>query len=280
MAKTTVAIIGVGLMGGSLGLALKRTGRYRVIGIGRSRTKLRDAQRRRAIDAASTDEAAVRDADIVVIATPVTLIAPTLKRLLPFLKSGALVTDVGSVKTSVLKAVAQLKLPRSVSFVGGHPLAGSHRVGMSAARADLYRGATCVLVPLKGARTARIAKLWKDAGAVPLTLSAQAHDRSVALISHLPHAIAHALVHAVRGAANQTHLKKLFAGSFRDMTRVASADPEQWRQIFQMNQPEVRHALKTFRRELTRFEKALSHSSLASYLGPSHRYRRPLFHGQ
>ncbi len=279
MTKTTVAIVGVGLMGGSLGLALKRTGRYRVFGIGRSRAKLRSALRLKAIDRAFTEWSAVHDADIVVMATPVACIAPMLRQLLPFLRPGTFLTDVGSVKAPVLHAVAQLPLPASIHFIGGHPLAGSHRAGVRAAHPDLYRGTTCVLVPLQGASVTRIAKLWRDAGAIPLVLSAPMHDRAVALISHLPHVMAHALVHVARGVADQTRLKKLFAGSFRDMTRVASADPEQWQQIFQMNAPELQRALRLFRRELSRFEKALMQSSLSSYLGPSHRYRRSLFHG-
>ncbi len=280
MAKTTVAIIGVGLMGGSLGLALKRTGRYRVIGIGRSHAKLRQAQQRNAIDVLSTEWSAVREADIVVLCTPVDTIAPTVRKLLPFVKPGTLLTDVGSVKGAVLKAVSRIRLPRSVQFIGGHPLAGSHRVGIEAAHVDLYEHATCVLVPLKNANTARLVKMWKDAGAVPQVLSAQAHDRAVALVSHLPHALAHALVHTVQGASHQAQLKKLFAGSFRDMTRVASADPDQWRQIFQMNAAEVKRAIRLLRRALSRFESALPRPALSSFLQKSHRYRRPLFHGQ
>src|SRR5439155_7626556 len=232
--KLTVAIIGVGLIGGSLGQALRRSRRYRVLGIARRPSTLREAKAVGAIDAGSTNLTDVYQADIVVIATPVDSIVPIIQKIRPFLKSHAVVTDAGSVKGALDQQV------RGVRFVGSHPLAGSHKSGVKAARADLFRGATCVLVPQDLSALRPIRQMWVATGARILEMSAQAHDAAVALTSHLPHLLAHALVRLAAKGPNQRALKSLMAGSFRDMTRVASSDPDQWAQIFQANLQNLR----------------------------------------
>ena len=277
--KPTVGIVGIGLIGGSLGQALRRSGRYRVLGIARRPATLRDAKRRGAVDRASTRIEDVAAADIVVLAMPVAQIVPSLKRLLPFLKPQALVTDVGSVKGRVLRDIQPLLKGRRITFVGGHPLAGSHKTGVNAARPDLFKGATCVLVPSVKSAAKPLIALWKAVGARPVVMSADAHDAAVALTSHLPHALAHALVHAARNRAGQPVLKSLMAGSFRDVTRVASADPDQWVQIFAANAPALRRALAEFRRELDRIERHIGRASLTRHLRRSQAYRQPLFYG-
>jgi prephenate dehydrogenase len=277
--KPTVAIVGLGLIGGSLGLALRRTGRYRVLGISRRPSTLRDALKLGAADQVSKRFEDVAQADIVVLAMPIASIVPSLKRLLPFLKPNALVTDVGSVKGALLKAIEPLLRDRSVSFVGGHPLAGSHKTGVRAARKDLFKGAVCVLVPLNKANTRPLQTLWRSVGARPLIMTAAAHDTAVALTSHLPHVLAHSLVHAARRRSSQPQLKALMAGSFRDVTRVASADPEQWAEIFAANTPALRQAIAEFRRELKVLSAQIGRSSLRPHLRRSQDYRRPLFHG-
>jgi prephenate dehydrogenase len=269
--KPTVAIIGLGLIGGSLGAALKRSKRYRVLGIARRPSTLRDAKRSGAIDSASTNLTDVYQADIVVIATPVDSIVPIIQQIRPFLKPRAVVTDVGSVKGPLEQQV------RGVRFVGAHPLAGSHKTGIKAARADLFRGAVCVLVPQDRSAVGVIRQMWKTAGARVLEMSASAHDAAVAITSHLPHIISHALVQAVMKRPNQKTLQALMAGSFRDVTRVASADPEQWVQIFQSNLPHVREGVRLFQRELARLNAELAKPSLRSTLKKSQAYRAPLF---
>jgi len=273
----TVAIVGVGLIGGSLGRALRRTRRYRVIGIGRRPSALALARRLGAIDLFSTRPEAVAIADIVVLCTPMALMQPFAKKLLPFMKAGAWLTDAGSVKAPVLQMLAPMAARYGVHFAGGHPLAGSHRAGVNASRIDLFRGATCVIVRNGKSDPAPILRLWRDAGAKPLLLSAAAHDAALALTSHLPHLIAHALVLSVARRRDRALLKKLMAGSFRDVTRVASADPEQWAQIFRSNAASVRAALGAFTRELRGLGSSLKSARLKREIQRSHRFRKPLF---
>jgi len=270
--KKTVAIIGIGLIGGSLGQALRRNRRYRVIGVARRARVLRDALRRGAVDSGSRDLRTVSAADIVVIATPVGEIARMARKIHPYLRRGAVVTDVGSVKGSVLSAIG-----RSVPFVGSHPLAGSHRTGIRAARPDLFKNSTCVVVPSRSVSSEAIVRMWKDAGAKVQSLPARVHDERVALISHLPHVVAHAMVQSVLSSKDRAALIPLLAGSFRDATRVASSDPDQWAQIFSGNQPALRRALAAFRKQLSVIERQLGRPSLRRHLQRAHRFRLPLF---
>jgi prephenate dehydrogenase len=166
---------------------------------------------------------------------------------------------------------------RGVRFVGVHPLAGSHKTGVKAARANLFSGATCVLVPQDRSAVGVVREMWKTTGAHILEMSAAAHDAAVALTSHLPHLLAHALVQSAMKRPDQKILKALMAGSFRDMTRVASSDPEQWVQIFQSNLKNVREALRLFQRELHRLNGDLAKTSLRTTLKKSQTYRLPLF---
>jgi len=271
--KPTVAIIGVGLIGGSLGQALRRTKRYRVLGIARRPETIREARRVGAIDAGSLVLSDVYQADIVVLATPVEMTIPLIEKIRPCLKPYAIVTDVGGVK-----GIFDRKI-RGVRFVGAHPLAGSHKSGVTASRADLFKGAVCVLVPQAPAAAKIVRAMWEAAGARVLVLSAEAHDTAVALTSHLPHLVAHALVRAAAGRPNQKILKSLMAGSFRDATRVASSDPEQWVRIFQANLKNLRQAVRLFQGELRRLDAELAKPSLKATLKKSQAYRLPLFDG-
>ena len=239
----TVAIVGVGLIGGSLGQALRRSKRYKVLGIARKSSTLRDAKRMGAIDSGSLKLSDVSHADIVVLCTPVDSIVPLISKLKPSLKPRAIVTDVGSVKGILDKQI------RGVRFVGSHPLAGSHKTGVKAARPDLFKGATCVVVPRDRSALKTIREMWKTVGAKVIEMSASAHDDAVAFTSHLPHVIAHALVHTVSQRPQQKILTSLMAGSFRDVTRVASSDPDQWLQIFHANYNNLkRHKIRLFQK--------------------------------
>lgn len=286
MKTKTVAIIGVGLIGGSLGLALRRAGGYRVIGIGRHPAKLRTALRRKAVDAVTVDMATgVHDADIVVICAPVDTIAPLTAAVLPHCKAGAIITDAGSVKGTVLRDVAQVftaakrrgRVP--VSFVGAHPMAGLEKNGIGAAAAQLYRDATVVLAGTINAAPRQIddvAHMWRHAGGRVCRMSPAEHDTVVALTSHLPHAIAFSFS-ALAGALMRAHpaAKQVTAGSFKDMTRIAASNPRDWACICRDNGPAVARALDDLVRVLSSVKKNLgSQTRLEQQFVKGHRARR------
>jgi prephenate dehydrogenase len=270
-----VSIIGAGLIGGSLGLALKsKAGRkYRVTAVGRNPVKLRLAKKMRAADSFTTDIGeGVSGADIIVVCTPVDLIAPTVKKLLPFVKPGAVITDAGGAKGRVVKDVKKLfaaaKGPgRSASFVGAHPMAGSEKYGITAAKAGLYASATVALTPEKATpkkAVAEVAGMWKAAGAKVVYMSPAEHDRIVALVSHLPHVLAfnlnlalEKLERGIPGAA------RLAAGSFRDMTRIASSNTRDWAVICGANRAEIAKAIDGFIKELMTVKKILANTGKA-----------------
>lgn len=242
-----VALIGVGLIGGSLGMALRR--KYHISGWGRSRSALIQAKRRGALTDFSTDiKDVVSLADVVVLCVPVQAMANTTQKLLPYLKRGAIVSDVGSVKNDVEKALRKILSKRKdVRFVGAHPLAGSEKSGAENAKEGLFRGATVVLT----GKNAIVERLWKDTGARPVLMSSFDHDALLALTSHLPHLLSFALFRqAMETAKHRPIVKSLAAGSFRDMTRIAASDPHVWTGIFQMNHKAIRSVVQNFSRNL------------------------------
>lgn len=244
--KTKLAIYGLGLIGGSLGLALKGKGYYR-IGIGRNIRKLAYALRRGAVDAITTDVTeGVEDADIVVLALPVELILPTLKKIKPWLKKSAVVTDVGSVKGCIMRGAKNILPAR---FVGSHPMAGSEKSGIRFARKNLFHQAGCVVVPGKSHSRViqRIKNLWRKAGANIVVLDEHTHDYLVAICSHLPHIIAYAMMHYLMHISSKhTAIVHMLAGSFRDITRVAMSSPDLWSQITLSNRMQIRKTVKEF----------------------------------
>ena len=250
-----VAIIGVGLIGGSLGMALKASRKFKVIGIGRHTEKLRLARKCGAVDEYTKDfSSGVAGADIVVIATPVDMIAGTFKKIMPFAKKGAVISDVGSVKDPIIDQVSRflkskIAKNKNLSFVGAHPMAGSEKTGVRFADKRLFKGATVVLVKDKtsgGAAFNMVRRMWQLTGARIQILAAKKHDKSVALISHLPHAIAFNLCRCAGSPKDAKNISSLLAGSFRDMTRVAGSNPRDWAAICSMNKAEVRKAIDTF----------------------------------
>ena len=276
--RPVVAIVGVGLIGGSLGMALRRRG-YRVVGIGRRKSSLANAKRAGAVDSTSLRLSDAAEADLVILAAPVADIVRLAETLFPRLKRGTLVTDVGSVKGSVMRKLVPLARKYRLRFAGSHPLAGSHRTGVNAARRDLFHKSACVVVPGTSGAITPIAAFWRSVGAHPIRLTAKTHDAALALTSHLPHLIAHALVQTVARRSDRRQLTRLMAGSFRDVTRVASADPEQWSQIFSQNAVDVRRASALFSRELRRLSGQIGRSGLQATLRRSQSFRQPLFNG-
>ncbi len=256
-----VAIIGVGLIGGSLGMALKKSRKFHVLGIGRHSKNLKQAKKLRAIDEFTTDfSKGVADADIIVVSTPVDLIAGTIRRILPFIKKNAVITDVGSVKGKVLSDVSVIlknkaARKKNLSFVGAHPMAGSEKAGINFASPSLFKGATVAVVE-NGLSTKsafnEIKKMWLLTGARIKAIGARKHDAAVSFVSHLPHIIAFDLCLTVGGLKNAKEVSSLSAGSFRDITRVADSNPKDWAAICSMNKNELKKTIDLF---ITRLHK-------------------------
>lgn len=229
-----LAIIGVGLIGGSFALALKQAGAVReVLGVGRSAANLALARQHGLIDRA-VDFAEAGQADCILLAMPVGEIAAVLAQLAPHLKAGAVVTDAGSTKANVIAAARTALGARFNDFVPGHPIAGSECNGPLAARADLFQARKVVLTPepeTQAAALALVTSLWAVTGAQVEILDAALHDQVFAAVSHLPHLAAYALVNELAQRENSAEFFRFAASGFRDFTRIAGSSPEMWRDI-------------------------------------------------
>jgi prephenate dehydrogenase len=260
-----ITIIGVGLLGGSIGLTVKRRKLAReVAGFVRRAASLKDCERAGAADYATTDLlAAVSNADLVILCTPLAQMRSLVKQLLPALKSSAIVTDVGSVKSNVVRELESLVAKSGAHFVGSHPMAGAEKTGVAAARADLFQNAVCVLTPTKKSNAAAVRKLerfWKSLGARVLKLDAAQHDLLVSRTSHLPHVVAATLANLVLNPASPKMQAQLCASGFRDTTRIASGSPEMWRDITIANRKNLAKSLDNFIAGLKKFQKSLDKS--------------------
>ncbi len=258
MPHRRIAVIGMGMMGGSIGLGVRRKKLpYHVIGIGRNPLKLRRAKNLHACNEFTTSlEEGVRDADFIFICTALSVILPTLEQIAPHLKPGAVVTDIGSVKSRIAEqGQAIMRRARSKAFfVPGHPLAGSEKTGVQSAVPELYKNAAVVLTPLDNVPgpVNKIAAFWKSLGARPLIMKPDVHDILVAQTSHLPHVLSGALSRMVGSLQKRDpNTKKLLAGSFKDMTRISDADPAQWSEISTENLKFLTGAVRSYRDILT-----------------------------
>jgi len=256
------AIIGVGLLGGSLGMALRRRGLAdEVFGYVRREATIAEALEAGAVDRAGTSlMEAVRDADLVVLCTPVARMRELALELSPGLKRGVHVTDVGSVKAAVVEAVAPMVEKAGGHFVGSHPMAGSERTGVRAARDDLFAGAVTVVTSAEGVDTeaqGRIRALWESVGSKVLTMTPAEHDALVSRSSHLPHFVAAALARYVLSPEHPAVQACLCATGFRDTTRVASGSPEMWRDIGLGNREAILAALEGMEGALAEFRRLL-----------------------
>jgi len=246
-----MAIIGVGLIGGSLARILRQQGAVgEIVGIGRTEPNLQRAVELGVIDRYSQDPCTgVQGADLVFLATPVCSIATVLEKIAPFLAPGCVVTDGGSVKESVVAACEPI-MPPGTSFVGGHPIAGTEKSGVDASFATLFSGKRCIITPTANTDESalqKVARMWELAGSDVVRMDAHKHDRIVAAISHLPHMVAYSLVNAVDGYDRfDESILKYSAGGFRDFTRIASSDPAMWRDISLMNGPAILEMMDFF----------------------------------
>ena len=254
-----LAVIGVGLIGGSFALALRQAGKVsHVVGVGRNRANLDLARERRILDSIAPDVAtAARDADVVLVATPVGQFPSVFAQLK---ESQALITDAGSTKRDVVAAARAALGARIAQFVPGHPVAGAEKSGAGAAAADLFKGRRVVLTPLKenpAAAVAKVQSLWEACGARVTRLDPDEHDAVLAAVSHLPHLLAYALVHDIAGRGNAEQLFSYAAGGFRDFTRIASSHAEMWRDICIANRDALLAELTRYSAQLGLVEKLL-----------------------
>jgi prephenate dehydrogenase len=261
-----LAVVGVGLLGGSVAQAARAGGLAReIVGIGRDAARLEPALRDGTLDRATTAVAdGVAGADLVVLAAPVATNERLLAEVWPAAASDAIVTDVGSTKAAIVRAAARLARERPLAFVGSHPMAGSERAGYAVARADLFRGASVIVTPTEATAPAvvkTVTGFWEAAGARVSTLDPATHDRVVAAISHLPHLVAFALVEAA--GRYEPGALAFAARGFRDTTRIAASDPRVWQEIFLDNREALLASTRVFRDALDAFERLVAGGDVA-----------------
>ena len=258
----TLVVIGVGLIGGSFALALKRARAVRrVVGVGRGSRNLAAARRLKIIDEASRDPAhAVRDADLVLLAMPVGQMPAVMTAIAPHLSAHAVVTDAGSTKSDVIAAARRFLGDHIARFVPGHPVAGTEKSGAEAAFPDLFKGRNVILTPQRetaAAATRLVQRAWEGCGARVTRLGAPEHDSILAAVSHLPHVVAYALVNMLAGRRNAAQLFGLSAGGLRDTVRIAGSSPEMWADICVANREARLSAMEDYGNELERLRAAI-----------------------
>jgi len=263
-----VVIFGVGLIGGSFSLALRREKAVsEVVGFGRSQATLDEAKRLGILDRIGSDVASeVSDADLVLLATPVAQMADLFARIAPHLGAHTLVTDGGSTKGDVVAAARANLGDKLAQFIPAHPIAGAEKSGAAAAMAELYQGRRVVLTPLpenSKESVARVRKAWEECGANVSELTAQQHDEVFAAVSHLPHLLSFALVHDLAQRDNRDLLLSFAAGGFRDFTRIAASSPEMWRDICLANRDAMLRELLQYANELHVLYQALEQNDAA-----------------
>ncbi len=257
-----ITLVGVGLLGGSLGLVSRQRRLAReIVGLVRRAASVGECERLGVVMQATQDaRQAAADADLIVLCTPISQMKATLGPMLPALKRGAVVTDVGSVKGSVVQELEPLVAAAGGHFVGSHPMAGAEKTGPAAATAELFTDAICVVTPTPRSSpiaVKRVEELWKAVGGRPLRLTPQVHDELVSRSSHLPHVVAAGLANYVLSPLHAKAQGLLCAKGFRDTTRIASSPAEMWRDIAFANRQNLGRVLDVFIGDLQEFRHAL-----------------------
>lgn len=257
-----LCIIGVGLIGGSLARALKSAGACgEIVGFGRNAEHLEKAVALGVIDRYESDiAAAIKDADVVVLAVPVGSMQPIFEAMAPHLETSTIITDAGSTKASVVEAARRAFGDLPENFVPGHPIAGTEKSGVEAAIDDLYRNRRVILTPLDStaaSATETVRKMWEAAGAKVELLEVEHHDEVLAATSHLPHMLAFALVDALARLDEKAEVFRYASGGFADFTRIASSDPTMWTDICLANRDALLHAMRIFSDELSGLSEAI-----------------------
>jgi cyclohexadieny/prephenate dehydrogenase len=258
-----VALIGIGLIGSSLARVLRRDSPgTKLVACARRAETLAAVRRLEIADDTTHDPAkAVEGADLVVVATPLSAYAEIGERIAPTLKDGAIVTDVGSVKQAVIRDLGP-HIPRGVHFVPGHPVAGTEHSGPESGFAELFRDRWCILTPppeTAPEAAARVGRMWEDCGMRVVTMSADHHDKVLAMTSHLPHLIAYTIVGTATSLEEslKSEVIEFSASGFRDFTRIAASDPVMWRDIFLNNREAVLEIVQRFTEDLTALQRAI-----------------------
>lgn len=253
-----VAIVGVGLIGGSLGMVMRSKAiADEVVGIGRRQENLKTAVELGAIDRYVSDpKEGVQNADLVILATPVDTYERHLKEWAHCLRPGTIVSDVGSVKGSLVER-SEAVMPAGVHFVGAHPIAGKEKTGVAAGSVHLFKGARCIVTPTPKTdphALERIKRLWEETGSILVTMDPHLHDQILGAVSHLPHVVAFALMIALADVRDQQlsslDLARHSGGGLRDTTRIAASSPEMWRDIFLWNRDNLLSLIETYQRTL------------------------------
>jgi prephenate dehydrogenase len=254
-----VAIVGVGLIGGSLAISMREKGLAgEIIGVGRGLANLEKALKLGVVDSFTHDiSQAVKDADLVVVAVPVVSSIDIIREALGSMKSGALLTDVGSVKGALIDEI-ECAIPDGVDVVWGHPIAGTEHSGVEAAFSGLYDGKITVITPTKNSSVPALEAvtfIWESAGSEVLLMDAQAHDEILGAVSHLPHIAAFSLVNAIADLEDDRgDILRFSAGGFRDFTRIASSSPKMWRDICALNSTSLLSVIEGFQKSLTKLK--------------------------
>lgn len=258
-----ITIIGLGLIGGSIGLALKRAGSTaQLIGSARSQKTLDVALERNLVERVEIDIVkSVEDADLVILATPLSSFKKIILKVSHNLKPGCIVTDTGSSKLKVIEELSNV-IPMGVSFIPGHPIAGTELSGPEAGFAELFDDRWCVLTPTEDTNKDALNSIrlfWEEMGSKVEIMNPEHHDRVLAITSHIPHLIAYNIVGTANDLANVTNKEvvKYSAGGFRDFTRIAASDPKMWRDIFLYNDEAVLEMLSFFSKDLMKLKKAI-----------------------
>jgi cyclohexadieny/prephenate dehydrogenase len=258
-----LALIGTGLIGGSIARAARASGAAKsIVATARSaETRKRVKELGFADEVAETSAEAVKDADLVIVSIPVGACGAVAKDIGPHLKPGAILSDVGSVKASVARDMAPY-VPKGVHFIPGHPVAGTENSGPDAGFAELFVNRWCILTPVEGtdpAATEKLVAFWQALGAYVETMTPDHHDLVLAVTSHLPHLIAYTIVGTADelGDVTESEVLKFSAGGFRDFTRIAASDPTMWRDVFLHNKDAVLEMLGTFNEDLSKLTRAI-----------------------
>jgi prephenate dehydrogenase len=258
-----IAIVGLGLIGGSLARVVRNKKlAQRVTAFGRNQERLQKAQQLGLVDGYQTGfDSGFEDVDLVVMATPAGTIVELARAIAPHLKPGTIITDVGSVKAAIVAALDS-QLPRSINFIGGHPIAGTENSGFEASFAELFENRICVVTPTASSdqnALEQIRSLWTAAGSSVVSMDVDTHDKIFAAISHLPHMVAFSLVNAVVDMKDYAqNTLQYSAGGFRDFTRIAASDPIMWRDIALLNRDNLLATLDYFSRAIEEVKDAIS----------------------
>jgi len=251
-----ITILGIGLIGASLAYSCRqRKLADKIVGFGRSAANLKKAQEKKVIDAGSTDlKTAVEGSDLIILCTPVGVLVERVREMIPFLQDGCIITDAGSVKGPLVEEIDAL-VPKTIHYVGAHPIAGGEQSGLEAARSDLLTDAKCIITPTANTQAEalqRVTEFWSAVGMQTITMDAHEHDTVFGALSHLPHVVAYALMNTVANVKTESHgdILSMSGGGLKDITRIASSDPVMWRDICLKNKLPVVTLINQFQSAL------------------------------